>query len=165
MVDSCRLTPTRSSLERPRFPMESQPLPRLSSSVSSSSDRSPRTDPGLIYTDPDIFQSPSRRRPMYSSATKDTSYTLPSPSPPSSPLIPPSSSPPQANLKLPSPKRRTLEAHVRMRRKFEPYKVPGAPPLELRFAMRSLGRSSYHDIRFEEAIAVGGPCFVYASNT
>jgi hypothetical protein len=140
--------------------MEIQPLPQLSSSVASSSDYSPKTDLGSIHIDPEIFQSPSRRRPMDSSAPKlkDTSFDLPSSSPPSFP-IPPSSSPP--HLELLSPKQRTLEAHMRMRCKFEPYKVPGASPLELRFAMRSLGRSSYHDIRFEDAIAVGGPYFVY----
>lgn len=170
--------------------MEPQRLPRLSSSVASSSEYSPRTDPGLIHIDPEIFQSPSCRCPIDSSAIKkdmfnlpspsppspqspslrypidpieqDTSFNLPSSSPPSSPVIPPSSPRTWApdHVKLPSPRQCTLEAHARMRHKFEPYKVPGAPPLELRFAMRSLGRSLYCNVRFEDVFMVCAPYFI-----
>jgi hypothetical protein len=51
--------------------------------------------------------------------------------------------------------KRTEEGQFLMNQRFQPYKRRKAPPpLELRFAMRSLGHSSFTDIDFEDIVEV-----------
>lgn len=132
--------------------------PRLSSSVKSSVDSSPRTP---FSIDQSLFQSPSRKHPMEVPNSPPPNSSPPNSSPPNS--LPSNSSPPNSPpSQFRSPKaegsvfrRRTIEANRRMRRMYTPYKLHTSANLpEMRFAMRSLGRTSHTSLTLEDVVEV-----------
>ena len=125
--------------------------PRLSASLKSSTDSSPRTP---LSIDQFILQSPSCKHPNDDKELE--SFKMESPE-----------SPPQTTFNptlpwLQSPKRgdsvfqkRTLEANRKMRKIYTPYKLrTSIRPLELRFALRSLGRTSHTSLTLEDVLEV-----------
>lgn len=135
-------------------PADLQPLPRRS-------------------INPELFQSPSHKRPRHKhtaypasggcsddDVSSEVSMKMRSTStaPTSSPV------PPSYLLSCEKDKqeadrnehlKRSEQGQLLMKQRFQPYKRRKAPPpLELRFAMKSIGSSSLTDIDFEDAVEV-----------
>lgn len=128
-------------------------VPRLSSSVNSSSEPSPRTESPL-FVRPDILFSPSRKRPSHPlEEDHEEKLSAQSSVPPRKSLVR-KKTPPSSPFHGSSPpvRRRTLEAQSHMRSRYHhPYRKRAVPlPLELRFTTRTMGRSSHTDMTLED---------------
>ena len=135
-------------------PLVMSSLPRLSSSVNSSSDSSPRTadiSASPFVRSDILFPSPHKsnhKEAEEGMLGKRVEAVLHTP-PPSSPL---------RGISISSTRKRALEAQSLMESKYHPYKrraVP--PPLELRFTARTMGRSSHTEMSIEDVREVSHP--------
>ncbi|KIK94714.1 hypothetical protein PAXRUDRAFT_142279 [Paxillus rubicundulus Ve08.2h10] len=121
------------------------------SSVNSSVQYTPKINPSPVIID--ILQSPCCQRPY---DNKSSSSDTESESSTSQKHIfrssPPTSPPPPIN-NSDTIRKHTSDARALMHSKFHPYTCQMAPPpLELRFAMKCLGRSSSTDVGFEDVV-------------
>lgn len=128
--------------------------PRLTTTSMSSSDSSPATP---LSIDQALLQSPPLKRPFSDSDVKtDLSPLPPSPNDPFdflSPTVHQASS--SAIGATRTARKRTIDANMRMRRQFNPYKYRSSVwSPELRFALRHEGGATRSTLTIEEMIEV-----------
>ncbi|KIK77103.1 hypothetical protein PAXRUDRAFT_167805 [Paxillus rubicundulus Ve08.2h10] len=157
--------------------MDLQAASHVSCSVSPSIGLcNPKTNQTPVFIDQDILQSPSHKCPDYNhnvcalfhlgggSPRSEASEKMHSGLP-----TPPTSSPPPVPTSLYEEvlirRKHSLEVSAHMKTRFLPYRRQIAPPpLELCFAMKSLGRSSYMELGFEDVVEVWRQKFQHGLN-